>query len=296
MLSLLKKTVTQFSDDNCSRMAAALAYYTTFSLAPLLLLILSVGGLMWNSPDLRGTIEEEIGSLIGPDGAGQIKRMLAGAENQQRGAASSLIAIGFLFLGATGVVGQLQSALNDVWGVTPDPEKDGVVRLFVKRCLSFAMICAVAFLLLVSLVVSAVMSAAGKMVAAALPEGTSETFLNGLNLSVSMALIAVLFAGMYKFLPDAKIRWADALPGAVITAGLFTVGKYAIGAYLGSKNMENAYGAAGSLVLLMLWIYYSAIIFLLGAEFTNVWAQQRGAGIRPAKGAVRVVKQVVRKD
>lgn len=290
MWATLQTTFREFSEDNCPRIAAALAYYTTFSLAPFLLLIISICGFIWDPADVQNSIETELVSIIGNDGATQIKTMLANASGSEGGLGSRALSLVLLVVGATGLVGQLQGALNEAWEVRPDPDQGGLLGFIKKRVLSFGMICGIAFLLLVSLAVTALLSAAGNTLSVMLPDFVGRV-LYFVNLAISFAVIAILFAAMFKFLPDAEVKWSDVAVGALITAGLFVVGKFAIGMYLGSRNMESTYGAAGSLALVLVWIYYSAMIFLLGAEFTQVWAKTRGSGVEPSPGAVRVVEK-----
>lgn len=296
MLKILKQSFTEFSEDNCSRMAAALAYYTAFSLAPLMIIIITICGLIWDPADVEKLMQSEIRSVVGQDGAEQVKTMLANASRPDRGVFASIVSGLMLLVGATGLVVQLQSTLNEAWEVKPDPEQGGVWNLITKRILSFGMICGIAFLLLVSLVVTSIINAAGSTVVGWLPSGMSEVLLTVVNVAVSLMVITALFAAMFKFLPDARVAWSDVGFGAGITAVLFVIGKYAMGAYLGSKNMESTYGAAGSLALILVWIYYSAMIFLFGAEMTQVWARQRGSGVQPAEGAVKVVEKEVHVD
>ena len=194
-------------------------------------------------------------------------------------------------LGASGAFGQLQAALNRAWEVAPDPEQGGLKAFLLKRVFSFGMILSVAFLLLVSLVLSAALSAFGGALAGMLPEGVSATLLQVLNQVVSFAVIAGLFAAIFKVLPDATVAWRDVWVGAAVTAVLFVVGKFVIGYYLGRSNPGEAFGAAGSLAVMFVWIYYSSMILLLGAEFTQAWAEARGSGIAPERGAVRVVQE-----
>ncbi len=293
MIKLIKQTVTEFGEDKCSRMAAALAYYTAFSLAPLMILIITLCGFVWDPADVEKLMESEIQGVVGNDGAQQVKMMLQNATRQDRGILASMMSIAMLVVGATGIVGQLQGALNDTWSVQPDPEQGGMWNFITKRLLSFGMICGVAFLLLVSLVASTVLSAFGEVIAGWLPAEVSSTMLSVINAAVSFGVITLLFAVMFKYLPDAKISWSDVAVGSLVTASLFVAGKYAMGAYLGTKNMESAYGAAGSLALILLWIYYSAMILLFGAELTQVWAKQKGAGVKPAEGAVLIEQKPV---
>lgn len=209
MFSLLRKTISEFSDDNCTRMAAALAYYTAFSLAPLMILILTISGFVWEPSDVEGLIESEIKSVVGDDGAAQVKTMLSSATTSEGGVFASVASGVMLLLGATGLVGQLQSALNDTWSVQPDPEQGGVMNFIGKRFLSLGMICAIAFLLLVSFVLTSVLSAAGGRIANWLPADVSQGLLVGLNFVVSLGVVTTIFAFMFKFLPDAKVSWSN---------------------------------------------------------------------------------------
>lgn len=288
MITILKKTFTQFFDDNCSRMAAALAYYTAFSLAPLLILLITLCGIVWSSADVGAMLQSEIKSVVGADGAAQVKTMLDNASRTDRGWIASLTNIALLLVGATGLVGQLQGALNDTWEVQPDPEQGGVWNFITKRILSFGMICGIAFLLLVSLVASSFVSAAGDSIASWLPDGISQALVTSVHVAASLIVISLLFAAMFKFLPDATIAWKDVAVGAVVTAVLFVAGRFAMGEYLGSRNLADSYGAAGSLALILLWIYYSASILLFGAELTQVWATERGSGLKPSPGAIQI--------
>ena len=291
IFKLLKQTFAEFSKDNCTRMAAALSYYTAFAIAPLLVIIIAICGVIWDADQIQGTVQEQIASVVGQDGANQIKTMLAKADKPKEASFASIISGILLLVGATGLVGQLQQALNDAWEVKPDPDQGGIWNFVTKRLLSFGMIVTIAFMLMVSLIMSSALSMAGGWIAGYLPSGMSEGGLQIINVLLSLVVITALFALMFKVLPDADVAWSDVAVGAFITALLFVIGKFAMGAYLGSKNMESAYGSAGSLALLLVWIYYSSIILLFGAEFTQVWAKERGGGIKPSKGAVRVVSK-----
>jgi membrane protein len=229
---------------------------------------------------------------MGPTATEQISAILS--QLHQPGAAGllpTIVGIGGLILGATGAFGQLQAALNRAWEVAPDPRQGGVRGFLVKRLFSFGMILSVAFLLLVSLVLSAALSAFSGTLGRMLPNGLSVTLLQVLNLTVSFLVITALFATIFKVLPDAKVAWRDVWVGAAVTALLFVVGKFLIGFYLGRSNPGQAFGAAGSLALLFAWVYYSAMILLFGAEFTQAWVERNGGSIAPQRGAVRVVEE-----
>jgi membrane protein len=242
--------------------------------------------------DVRGGLESQMQSLMGASAGEQIRTMIEKAEQRPSGGLlPTLLGLGALLFGATGAFGQLQKALNRTWGVEPDPDQGGIKTFVTKRLFSFGMILVVAFLLLVSLVISAALSGIGDRLGGFLPSGLSGPVLQALNLAISFGVIVLLFAALFKVLPDAVIAWRSVWVGAAVTAALFVVGKFLIGFYLGRSNPGQAYGAAGSLAVLLLWVYYSGIILLLGAEFTETWAKHRGEGLRPEPGAVRVRKE-----
>ncbi len=292
MWQVLKSSVQDFVDDDCSHMAAALSYYTVFSLPPLLVLILLLVGAVMDPQDVQGSLENNLQSLMGPRAGQTVRTILEHAQLPGHGGLiATVIGVGALILGAAGVFGQLQAALNRTWGVKPDPAQGGVKTFVVKRAFTFGMILALAFLLLVSLILSTVLAAFGGALGRYLPEGFSATLLQAINFAISFGVIALLFGAMFRVLPDARIRWRDVWVGATVTAFLFVVGKTLIGIYLGHSNPGQAFGAAGSLALLLVWIYYSSMILLFGAEFTQVWADQRGAGVTPERGAVRATRE-----
>lgn len=292
MLSFLKQVGLEFSQDDCPRMAAALAYYTVFSLAPLMILLLLLAGIVFDPSDIEGRIEAQVASVVGSDGAKQVNTMLHSASNPEGGAWPGLLSgIGLLF-GASGVVLQLQRALNDAWEVKPDPDQGGVWNFITKRLFSLAMILGLAFVLIVSLAMSTLISALDEKLIEYLPRQLGEGAAKGFDLTITVLILSLLFAAIFKVLPDAEVRWRDVFVGALLTSLLFVVGKFAMGMYLGSKNMESTFGAAGSLALILLWVYYSGIILLLGAEFTQVWAKRHGSGITPEEGAVRVTESI----
>jgi membrane protein len=295
VLQLLKHTFKEFSADDCPTMAAALSYYTVFSLPPLLVLLLSLLGAVVDPQDIQGNIEAQMRDAMGPAGAAQVQTILTNAARPGAGGLlPGVLSVAALLLGATGVFGQLQAALNKAWGVAPDPAKGGIRTMLLKRVFGIGMVLGLAFILLVSLVVSAMLSAFGEQLGRFLPEGLSAPVLEAINFLGSLAVIALLFAAIFKVLPDARIAWGDVRVGAVVTALLFVAGKFALGLYLGRSNPGEVFGAAGALALMLVWIYYSSMIVLLGAEFTQVWADRRGRGITPEQGAVRVVRETRR--
>lgn len=284
--SLLKETGSEWLEDKAPRLGAALAYYTVFSLAPLLVIIIGIAGLLFGRDAAGEHLINQIQNLVGEQGGEAVRTMVESASTPKTGLTGSILGIAMLVFGAAGLFGQLQDALNTVWEVEPKPGR-GVWGFIRERFLSLAMVLGVAFLLLASLVVSAGVTACVELL------GNLEIGFLGhaLNEVVSVVVAAFLFAAIFKFLPDAKIAWRDVWLGAVVTAVLFEVGKFLIGLYLGHSGVASAYGAAGSFAVLLVWLYYSGQIFLFGAELTKVYADQFGSRIRPAENAVRVTEQ-----
>lgn len=292
-LALLKETGREISDDHCLAFSAAIAYSTLFSLPPLLVVIVAVAGSFFGADTVQQQITGQVAELVGEESARDIETMIQNASEFGGGSlGGKLIGVIALVVGATGAFGQLQKALNRAWSVEPKP--GGLKGMLLKRVLSFGMVLTIAFLLLVSLVLSAATSAFGEIVEAWLGSGMAGV-MQVANFALSFGLMTVLFAAIFRWLPDAEIAWRDVWVGAAVTALLFTIGKTAIGLYLGHSDVGSAFGAAGSVVVILVWIYYTALILLAGAEFTQVWARHHGSRIAPDDGAVRVVeeKQVV---
>jgi membrane protein len=285
MWSLLKEAATEWSEDRAPRLGAALAYYTVFSLVPLLMVVIAIAGFVFGEEAARGEILRQISGLVGEKSGAMIQDMLTNASQPNNGFMGSVIGIGTLLLGASGVFGQLQDALNTVWEVKPKPGR-GFMGLIRDRFLSLVTVVGTGFLLMASLVLSAMLSAMGEALAALLP--APESLLQALNFIISFGVITLLFAMIFKVLPDVKIQWRDVWVGATVTALLFTVGKFLIGLYLGKTDVASVFGAAGSLVILLVWIYYSAQILLYGAEFTKAYANRYGSRIRPTENAIPV--------
>lgn len=286
-VSLAKATFEDFAEDKAARLGAALAYYTIFSIAPLLVITLAIAGLAFGAEAAGGQLFGAFAGLVGPEGAEAIETMVANAWRPEAGIVSIVLGAAALLFGATGVFYQLKDALNTIWEVRPKKGK-GLLRFVKARILSFGMVLALGFLL-VSLVVTAAVSAVGEFVRASLPGG--EGVFLALNFLVGTLIVAVCFAALFKWLPDARIAWRDVGLGALVTAVLFNVGQLAIGLYLGRSSAASVYGAAGSLVLVLLWIFYSAQLFFLGAEFTQVYANRSGSRVTPEPGAVRVTEE-----
>jgi membrane protein len=292
---VLKETFMEFSKDDCSRKAAALSYYTIFSLPPLLVMIIISVGLALSPEQVAHWIQGQVGSLIGSEAARDILSMVERAQSKVQGGFSLSLILGIagLLFGATGTFAELQSSLNAVWEVQPDPRQSEVKSFVLKRIFSLGMIVVIAFLLLVSLIISSVLSALSDYFGGMLPGGISTAVLWVANTGISLLVITFLFAAMFKVLPDAKVGWRDVGVGAFATALLFVLGKFLITLYIGRSNPGEVFGAAAALALLLVWIYYSSMILFLGAEFTQVWARRYGKEIEPETGAMRVIQEKV---
>lgn len=265
-------------------LGAALAYYTVFSLAPLLLISIALAGFFLGEEAARGQVLNQLSGLIGEQGGQAMQDMVQNANAKPTtGLVASIIGVVTLLFGASGVFGQLQTSLNIVWGVEPKPGR-GITGLLKDRFLSFGFILVVGFLLLVSLILTAAITFVAEWLGRMTPG--LEALAQVLNFVLSFGVITVLFALIFKYLPDAKIAWKDVWLGAVITAALFVLGKFALGLYLGTGSVGSSFGAAGSLIILLLWVYYSAQILFFGAEFTQVWANRFGEKVVPDDDAV----------
>ncbi len=279
-LTLLKKAASAWNNDDAASMGAALAYYTLFSIAPLLLMVISIASLIFGHDVAQGQIMAQLRGLLGESGAKTIEDLLAGAGNPASNALTAIVGTFVLLLGATSVFAELYADLNKIWRLPAPPKASGIVHLVRTRILSFGMILGIGFLLVVSLVVSAVLNAAGSWWGAHFAGW--DTVVNVVNSILSVAILMGAFAMIYKFMPRAEILWKDVWVGAGVTALLFEIGKFLIGLYLGRVNIASGFGAAGSLVILLIWIYYSAQIFLLGAEFTWVYTYRHGSRVGEA--------------
>jgi membrane protein len=288
VLDLLKRSGSEFFRDDCPRLAAALSYYTVFALAPLIALLLLIAGLIWNPQEVQNAIGFQIRDLMGEQASKEVLTMVAHKDpTGGRGAMATVVGLAMLIFGATGAFLQLQGALNAAWDVEPDPSQGGIRNFITKRVFSFGLILGIVFLLIVSLAVTAAISA------------FTERFGGGMNESVMLVLeflfafivVTLLFGAMFKVLPDAEIAWRDVWVGAIVTTILFVIGKFLIGFYLGQSDPGSSFGSAGTLAVILIWIYYASHIVLFGAEFTQAWATKFGGGIRPEAGAAKVVEQ-----
>jgi len=279
LFGLLKETFQEWSDDKAPRLAAALSFYTIFSLAPILIITIAVAGFFLGQADVRENILMQVETTFGPDAEEMVEGLIDDASRPGSGVVATIIGMITIIAGATGVYGQLLEALNTIWEVEPAPDS-GIFDTLRKRLLSFTMVLGIGFLLLVSLVISAALSAISQYFSELLPG--IDIFWQILDLVVSYALITLLFAMIFKVLPDVEVAWSDVWVGAAFTALLFTIGKFLLGWYLGTSTPGSTFGAAGSLVGILLWVYYSAQILLFGAEFTKVYTRRHGSKIRPA--------------
>jgi membrane protein len=280
---VIKQAGNDWLANKAPRLGAALAYYAAFAIAPLLVIVIAVTGWIFGPEAVRGHLNTQIEGLVGPDGGKAVESMVANASKPASSITASIIGIVVLLIGAGGLFGELQDALNTIWGVEPKTDR-GWLDMLRDRFLSFTMVFGSAFLLLVSLVVSAALSALSSVL------GEWGITITGqvVNIVVSLAVVTLLFAMIFRYLPDAKIAWRNVWFGAAVTAVLFTIGKFLIGLYIGYAGTTSSYGAAGSFAALLIWLYYSTQIFLFGAELTKAYATQSGSNIKPAENAVLV--------
>ncbi len=287
IFGLFKNTAVEWMEDKCPQLGAALAYFTVFSLAPLVVILLAVFGLIFGSEHARDKITDQLQYFIDPSGIKVIKDIAANASKPSQGIMATAIGIVVGLFGASGVFGQIQDALNTIWGVKPKPG-DGIWGFVRGRFLSFAMVGGVCFLLLVSLTVETLLRAVNDYLKAVMPGG--DVLALGIFLIFDLCVVALLFAIIFRYLPDGRVAWRDVWVGATLTAVLFALGKFVLALYLGSGAAGSAYGAAGSLITLLLWIYFATLILLFGAEFTQVYANTYGTRVVPGKHAVKVEK------
>lgn len=284
-LSLFKAAAIAWWNDNTFRLAASLAFYTIFSLAPIVLVAVGVTAIVFGEDTATRQLVVQVQGLAGPEGGRAVREIIESLERSGSGPMAAFVGAVTVLIGSTVVFAELQSALNKIWDVKTHPNRSTIVSLVRTRVLSFVIVLGVGFLLLVSLVVNAVIAGAQEYLTQLAP--SVPWLWSALNLVVSFVFVTLLFMLIYKVLPDVQISWRDVTVGALVTAVLFSLGKYAIGVYLGRMSVGSAYGAAGSFAVLLIWIYYSALISFFGAEFTQVFARRYGSRIRPEEHAVR---------
>ncbi len=280
-LEILKDTGKSFMADKAMRLSAALAYYSIFSLGPLLIVAIAMAGTLFGEKAAQGAVKGELTGSIGPEAAAAVQEMIKGINASGKSGMMAIVGTCILLLSASGVFAQLKDAMNTVWNICPK-EGRGILAMVWDRLLSLTMVLVIGFLLLVSLVLSATIDAAVNWLGPILPVHPLVFVL--LNSVISLAVVTMLFAMIFKVLPDADVRWRDVWEGAFITSCLFALGKYLLAIYLSHQGAKSAYGAAGALILVLSWVYYSANILLLGAEFTQVLARHRGRKIEPTEG------------
>ncbi len=283
---LFKETWIEFGEDKAQRLGAALAYYTVFSIAPLLLIAVGIAGVVFGRDAAQGRIQHELAGVFGQTTAAAVGQMVKNAAKPRSGTVATIIGVITLLFGAAGVFGQLQSALDTIWNVE-QPKAAGFLGMIKDRFLSMAMVFGIGFLLLVSLVIDAVISAMGHYVSQRLAGG--EAMLQIIQFAFSFGLVTVLFALTFRYLPHIRVEWRDVWPGAAFTSFLFVLGKFLLGLYIGKAAVGSAYGAAGSLVVILIWVYWSAQILFFGAEFTQVYARSRGCMAGDRSKTSRVV-------
>jgi membrane protein len=286
--TVLKAAFAGWLNDNVPRMGAALAYYTLFSLAPILIVAIAIAGLAFGPQAVRGEIVGQIQGLVGREGAQAVQAMLEGAAKPSSSIPATIIGVITFFLGATGAFLELQADLDAIWRVKPKSRGNFLRDLLMQRLISFGLVLGFGFLLLTSLVVSTALAAVNTYMGNAFP-GVAVLW-EALNVIVSLIVITLLFAMIYKVLPDVRLTWSDVWVGALVTAGLFTIGKFLIGLYLGASSFASTYGAAGSVVVVLVWVYYSSQIILLGAEFTRAYVEQFGPRPPPVEFATKARK------
>jgi membrane protein len=293
LLGLFAEAFRSWNEDKAPRLGAALAYYTIFSIPPLLILLIGVASLLFNGEVVQGSFLRTLEDLVGPQGAGAIRDMLASPRAEKPGMIATIIGTGTLLLGASAVFGHLKDAIDTVWEIEPKPTR-GKLAFFRKYVFSLMVLLGTGFLLLVSLAVSTLLTALGDTLDRYLPGG--EGLWAAVDVLFSLTVITFLFALLYKYIPDATVAWKDALVGGLVTSILFNVGEYLIGFYLGRTNIGSAFGAAGSLVVLLVWVYYSSMIFFFGAEFTKAYAERYGSRIVPEADARPVTEEARRQQ
>ncbi|MGV3640612.1 MAG: YihY/virulence factor BrkB family protein [Adhaeribacter sp.] len=288
---LLQEAWQEFNDNNAWDKGAALAYYTIFALPPILIILINTIGALLGRQAVSGQIYGQIKGLIGPQAALEVQQMVENISKSQELTFATVVGVATLLVTSTGMFICMQDSLNVIWGVKPKPRRE-YVKLIKDRLLSFAMILSMSFLLLVSLIMHAFFAKLGDFLQM-IVGGTSIIFIQFFNNVFSLAVVTFLFAAIFKILPDAKIQWRDVWVGAIVTALLFTLGKFLIGLYLGNSNLATIYGAAGTVVVILTWVFYSSLILFFGSIFTLVYSRKFGSNIYPAEFAVRVVRQEV---
>ncbi len=284
IIRFLKQVFSDFTDDKALKFSASLSYYTVFSIAPFLAIIISFSGFFFGKEAVQGELYPQISQLVGHDAALQVQQMITNIHLSNNNFFATIVSFVILLLGATGIFSEIQDSINHIWGLKSKPKR-GLLKMVLNRLISFSLIISLGFLLMVSLLLNTVVDALSRQLMRLLPE-KAVYVVGAINNCLMFILISLLFGIIFKVLPDARIKWKDVMVGAVTTAILFMVGKFCIGFYLGHSNLGNVYGTAGSIIVIMLWVYYSAVILYFGAEFTKVYAKHYGGEIVPNDYAV----------
>lgn len=290
--TVIRKSATGFNDDNAFKLSASLSYYTIFAMGPLLIILISLSGIFFGRAAIQGKVYSQINGLVGNSAAIQIQDIIRNIEQTKHTRTGAILGVVMLLVGATGVFTEIQGSINYIWSVQAKPKK-GWLKLLLNRLLSFSLIVSLGFILMVSLIVNSLMD----LLSAQLKNhfaGMTVYFFYVVNVALIFICITALFTVMYKVLPDAVIRWKDALIGAVFTSVFFLLGKLLIGLYIGNSNIGLTYGAAASVMVILLWVYYSSLILFFGAEFTKIHAIYFGGGIKPSATAVFIIKREVK--
>lgn len=289
---MIHRAFDEFYQDGGMKLSASLSYYTLFSLGPVLVVIMSLAGIFFGKDAVQGKVYGQIKEVVGSDAALQVQNIIANIQHIDGGVTGAIVGIALLIVGATSVFSEIQSSINYIWSIRSKPEK-GWLKILINRLISFSLVISCAFILLVSLFISAILDIMSDRLQQYFHNLTVELFYV-VNSLMIFAVVGTLFAIIFKVLPDASIRWRDVVVGAAFTAILFMIGKFLIGFYLGNSHVGQTYGTAAAVIVILTWVYYSSIILYFGAEFTKVYAIYHGAGIRPRKTAVFIVKQEVK--
>lgn len=289
---ILRQAISEFVEDNGLKLSAALSYYTIFSLGPVLVIVISLAGIFFGKDAVQGKIYYQINGLVGDEAALQIQDIIQNIEQSQLGPRGAVIGLIILIVGATGVFTEIQDSINYVWSIRAKPKKSWL-KFLINRMISFSLIISFGFILMVSLAVHALVDLLFEQLTRFFNDATVYIFMV-VNYVILFLIISLFFAIIFKVLPDARIRWKDAMVGASFTAFLFMIGKFLIGFYLGNSGIGVTFGAAASLVIILLWVYYTSIILYFGAEFTKIYTLNFGAGIKPDETAVFIIKQEVK--
>ncbi|GAB4107725.1 hypothetical protein GCM10028791_01720 [Echinicola sediminis] len=286
VFKILQDSVMAFGRSDSMTYSSSIAFYTLFSMPALLIILLSIGAAFYNETTIREELTSQISTLSGPESAEVLNQILYNVAIDKKGVVSKIIAIGVLAFSATTVFVSLQNSINHIWHIRPKPEK-GLLKYIVNRLLSFSLVASIGFIMLVSLIIDTLLVVFFNYIADFF-EGYTFYLASATNFVLTQSLMVVIFGLMYKILPDARVKWRSVWLGAIVTMVLFAIGKYLIGLYLGNSDVGSAYGAAGSLVIFLVWVYYSTSIFLFGAHITYYIAEKTGRGIRPINQAVKI--------